>query len=227
MGKIEDIYKILLENFGYQGWWPLLNYKTNKIEYHLKDFSYPKTEEEKFEICIGAILTQNTSWLNVEKAIKNLKQNNALDVNSIERLKEKELALLIKSSGYHNQKSKKLKAFVKFYNNKNKKITRESLLNIWGIGPETADSILLYAYKKPFFVIDAYTKRIFSRIGLCNKNISYSELQELIQKSIKKDYRIYNEYHALLVKLGKDICKTKPLCRMCPLNKMCNKIMNY
>ncbi len=227
MEKIEDIYKLLLKNFGYQGWWPLLNYKTNKIEYHPEDYSYPKIEEEIFEICIGAILTQNTSWKNVEKAIKNLKQNKALNPKTILKIKENELALLIKSSGYHNQKAKKLKDFTKFYIKNKNDITRGSLLNIWGIGPETADSILLYAYKKPYFVIDAYTKRIFSRIGLCDKNISYSELQELIQKLIKRDYRICNEYHALLVKLGKDICKTKPLCRMCPLNKICNKIMNY
>lgn len=219
MNKIEGIYNILLEKYKEQGWWPLFNHKTNKIEYHPKDYSYPKTEEERFEICVGAILTQNTSWMNVEKAIKNLKENNILNTKKILELKEKELALLIKSSGYHNQKAKKLKKFTEFYIKNN--ISRDKLLKIWGIGPETADSILLYAYKKQYFVIDAYTKRILSRIGLCDKNVSYNELQSLIEKSTKKDYRTYNEFHALLVKLGKDICKTKPLCKKCPLNKIC------
>jgi len=214
--KIIQIYNILLKEYGSQGWWPINN------KYKTKD---KLTEKEKFEICIGAILTQNTSWKNVEKALNNLRINNLLNKKSIENLDIRKLAELIKSSGYNNQKAKKLKEFINFINSK-EQITRDNLLKIWGIGKETADSILLYAHKKPVFVIDSYTKRIFSRLGLCNEKIEYDDLQDVFHNNLKSNHKLFNEYHALLVEHAKRYCKTKPECKNCPLNKECEYFKN-
>ncbi|MDI6721213.1 MAG: endonuclease [Candidatus Aenigmarchaeota archaeon] len=195
--KIFLIYEKLLSSFGPQNWWPV-------------------TENgNKFEIIAGAILTQNTNWKNVEKALKNLRERNLLSKNAIGKIPEKELAGIIRSSGYHNQKARKLKSFVNFRD----RMTRENLLKIWGIGRETADSILLYAYDKPYFVIDAYTIRIMQRLGFQAKN--YDEWQELFHKSLPKDHKLYNEFHALFVALGKNVCGKEPLCGKCPLAKGC------
>jgi endonuclease-3 related protein len=183
----------------------------------------PKKDKERFEIIIGAILTQNTNWKNVEKAIFNLNKAKLVDINKIKKINKKKLASLIRPSGYYNQKAEKLKIVADFFS-KNKNPTREQLLEVKGIGPETADSILLYALNKPFFVVDAYTKRIFSRIGLCNGKCSYDELQKLFHKNLPKKTKLFNQYHALLVELGKNFCKKKPLCKECPLNKLCKKI---
>lgn len=196
---ILEMYSILLEKFGGQGWWPV----TDK-------------RNAQFEIITGAILTQNTSWKNVEKAITKLRENNMLSKQPILDADTKKLAELIRSSGYYKQKAKKLKEFAK----SQKEITRENLLLIWGIGEETADSILLYAYNKPYFVIDAYTKRIFQRLGYKEKN--YEELQQLFIKNLPRDVKIYKEYHGLLVKLAKEYCKKKPECQRCILRKKCN-----
>lgn len=209
MNKIKLIHDILLEKFGSQGWWPVNG----------KYSGGPKTDSERFEVCIGAILTQGTSWKNVEKAIFSLKQNNALNKKAILAMPVSKLAKLIKSSGYHNQKAKKLKEFVKF----NGGLTRENLLSIWGIGPETADSILLYAYNKPYFVVDAYTKRIFSRLVLCKEDCKYEELQELFYGNLAKNAKLFNEYHALIVELAKQNCMKNPECSGCPLAGICKK----
>ena len=211
MNKIQEIYTILYKEFKEQGWWPVGN------KYHA-NYIKPENEKEIFEICLGAILTQNTSWKNVEKALENLNKNNLIDLEKLNNIDIKKLAETIKSSGYNNQKARKIKEFVNFLKS-GKEINRENLLKIWGIGPETADSILLYAYKKPFFVIDAYTKRIFQRIGF--KEDKYEEMQDLFMKNLQEDHKIFNEYHALLVKLGKDTCRKEPLCEKCPLNKIC------
>ncbi len=160
------------------------------------------------------ILTQNTSWKNIEEVIKELKIKNLLSKEGIEKINEEKLSIIIRSSGYYKQKARKLKEFVKFLNS-GKEITRENLLSIWGIGEETADSILLYAYNKPVFVIDTYTKRIMDRFGFGKLN--YMELQSLFMDNLDKDVKLYKEYHALLVKLGKDYCKKKALCEECPL----------
>lgn len=229
MNKIHTIYNILLKSLGPQNWWPTTLEGQLHPTYHGKR---PLTEKQLFEICIGAILTQNTAWKNVEKAITNLNKSNLIDVNKINSVNEKRLASLIKSSGYYNQKAKKLKHFsnflIKNYGSNletflSKDITplREELLSIKGIGPETADSIILYASEKPIFVIDAYTKRIFSRLGFCKPAVSYDELQNLFHKNLQKNHNMFNEYHALLVELGKNYCRKKPLCSKCPLTKLC------
>ncbi|MBM3199741.1 hypothetical protein FJZ53_02300 [Candidatus Woesearchaeota archaeon] len=216
--KIKRGYKILSKEYGSQGWWPIIDTKSSLSVY---DKRFPKRErssEEKFEICIGAILTQNTSWQNVEKALINLKKNNLLSLSKLEKTDTKKIARLIKPSGYYNQKAKKVKELVKFLKS-GKDISRENLLSVWGVGPETADSILLYAYNKPVFVIDAYTKRIMNRLGFGQED--YGALQELFMKNLPKDAVLYNEYHALMVRLAKDFCRTVPVCECCHLRTIC------
>ncbi len=224
MSQIKKTYSLLYKAYGPQGWWPLTERYSFIPEHKGKK---PNTEKKKFEIILGAILTQNTAWKNVEKALTELNKKNLLDKNKIKSLPAKKLGTIIRPSGYYNQKAKKIKLITEFLETK-KSITRENLLSIWGIGPETADSILLYAYEKPWFVIDAYTRRIFSRLGLAQKNISYYQLQESIHQAFKginkdKKVRIYKEYHALLVQHAKTYCRKKPECKECPLRNMCRK----
>ncbi|MBS3167505.1 endonuclease [Candidatus Woesearchaeota archaeon] len=214
MNKLRLIYNILLKEYGEQGWWPLGGiYNTKNKLSNLDDKS-------KFEICLGAILTQNTSWKNVEISLNNLRKNNCLNINKLRDLSIEELAFLIKSSGYNNQKAKKVKEFIKFLDS-GKEVSRDNLLSVWGIGNETVDSILLYAHKKPYFVVDAYTKRIFSRIGLCKENVDYIELQKLFHDNLEENSEFFNEYHALLVEHAKRYCKKKPSCNGCPLKNEC------
>lgn len=208
MSVLLKIYQTLYKAFGLQHWWP---------------------GETPFEIAVGAILTQNTNWGNVEKAISNLKKNKSLSAKAIYKMPVDRLAILIKPAGYYNIKAKRLKSFINFLMNdylgsmsKMKKEDldnlREKLLSINGIGPETADSILLYALDKPVFVIDAYTKRVLSRHKIMNSNKSYDEYQKLFHSSLKRDLKLFNEYHALFVKVGKTFCKLKkPLCSKCAL----------
>ena len=202
------VYKLLYKKFGPRHWWP---------------------GETKLEIIIGAILTQNTAWGNVEKAIKNLKKEKVLKVKKLSQISEERLARLIKPAGYYNIKSKRIKNFLKFLNsvysgsiNKLFKTElnklRKELLDINGIGPETADSMLLYAGEKPVFVVDSYTKRIFSRHSLVAEDAEYEEVQRFFMKNLSRSVKLFNEYHALIVELGKNLCKTKkPLCSKCPI----------
>ena len=222
MQQLNTIYTLLLNKFGAQGWWPVAGKYAEAFK-HRK-----KTEEEKFEIAVGAILTQSTNWKNVEKALDSLKNSNALNAKAIQKMPLRRLASVIRSSGYHTQKAKKLKALVDYRG----EITREGLLSVWGIGPETADSILLYAYDLPYFVADAYTKRIFSRYGFVDKDAGYGEVQRVFHnfynnyfnRKDKEKVKAYNEYHALIVELGKNYCKKKPLCSRCPINNGCKKL---
>ncbi|HLC37163.1 MAG TPA: endonuclease [Candidatus Nanoarchaeia archaeon] len=198
-----NLYKTLLKAYGRRGWWPTTS------------------DNKRFEIILGAILTQNTSWKQVEKAIANLKNNDLISQEAIKKVSLRRLASLIKPSGYFNQKAKRLKIINQFLE-KNKNPTRDQLLEVNGIGPETADSILLYAFNQPSFVIDTYTKRIMQRLGY--KEESYGGLQALFQDNLPNDYKIYNEFHALFVEHAKTYCRKKPLCQKCPLNSRCNYI---
>lgn len=185
---------------------------------------------------MGAILTQNTNWLNVERAIKNLKDANVLEPVKLYKIPTKRLAGLIRPAGYFNIKSRRLKEFLKFFFKKyrgNLKdmaandlgALREELLSVNGIGPETADSILLYALKKPIFVVDAYTRRILFRHRCFDEDVSYGEIQNLFMQNLQSDVKLFNEYHALLVKLGKDFClKSKPRCQVCPLEDLKRRV---
>jgi len=204
---LHEIYDKLYAFYGPQHWWP---------------------GDSPFEVAVGAILTQNTNWSNVEKAISNLKAARVLTARALHRMPAAELALLIRPSGYFNIKTGRLKAFLAFiltvYSGSMKRMgkgdtasLRQELLNVRGIGPETADSILLYALDKPMFVIDAYTKRVMSRHGILDHGASYDEYQQMFHELLGNNIRMFNEYHALLVMVGKDYCKPKPLCEDCPL----------
>jgi len=218
MGKLtpllRQIYNLLLEAYGPQHWWP---------------------GQTPFEVMVGAILTQSTSWSNVEKAITNLKQAGALSPQSIRNLPQSTLAGLIRPSGYYNAKANKLKALVAWLSNagdnlerafdKDTATLRQELLAIYGIGPETADSILLYAAARPIFVIDAYTRRTFCRLGVISGAESYAIIQQLFMGNLPADETLYNEYHALLVRLGKEFCRPTPRCGLCGLEGLCPKII--
>jgi endonuclease-3 related protein len=184
--------------------------------------------ETPFEMMVGAILIQNTSWVNVEKAIQRLKDKKVLTANGIHGLSQPRLASLIRSSGYYRIKAARLKEFVSFlfkeYGGDLKRMKRkgllelrEELLGVNGIGLETADSILLYGFKKPIFVVDAYTRRILSRHGIGSEKASYETIQNLFMSHLHHDQRLFNEYHALIVHLGKSVCKKSPECDICPL----------
>ena len=227
MGELMKIYSKLLHSFGPLHWWPV----TSEGKLHPEYSGGPTNEKQQLEVIFGAILTQNTSWKNVEKAIAELNKNNLVDAEKIFNIENKKLAEIIRSSGYHNQKAKKLKNFCEFLfkncqgelkNLFQKEVPelRKELLSVNGIGPETADSIILYSAKKPIFVIDAYTKRIMGRIGFNEE--SYGQLQQLFMRNLQNSEKLFNEYHALLVELGKNYCKTIPLCNKCPLKKDCN-----
>lgn len=210
--QLVQIYERLYSHFGAQHWWP---------------------GETQFEIIVGAILTQNTSWTNVEKAIANLKQARLLTPERLHAVDQSQLAQLIRPSGYFNLKTIKLHAFTQFLFDKHHgKLShlfkldlmqlRDELLGVYGIGPETADSIILYAAHKPIFVVDTYTRRIFARLGLSKEDATYTELQEIFMRHLPRDEKLFNEYHALIVALGKDVCKkSNPACDTCPLRKIC------
>ena len=204
-----QIYDILYSFFGPQGWWP---------------------GETAFEVAVGAILTQNTNWGNVSKAIMNLKSGGLLSFEALQALPYADLACLIRPSGYYNLKAKRLKNLLqmileRYQGELNLLLQddvargRENLLSVQGIGPETADSILLYAGNHPLFVVDTYTHRIFSRHHLLADESDYDSIQETFMHMLPADSSFFNEYHALIVRLGKEYCrKTKPLCEDCPLN---------
>ncbi len=222
---LNQIYDELFSCYGRQGWWPV----TRKGMYPAYDGG-PVNDRQAFEVIIGAILTQNTSWKNVEKAIVNLNRKKLIDPEKLIKLNKEKLAELIRPSGYYNQKAEKLKTAARFFSENKicsfrKKSTdemRRQLLGLNGVGNETADSILLYAFNKPIFIIDAYTKRIFSRLGFCSEDAAYHELQELLMSALPEDSRLFNEYHALLVEHAKRHCRKKPECSDCVLKKMCN-----
>ena len=212
MGKtaLGELYRALLKEHGPQGWWPLLGVrgtnptKTGSLRgYHPGDFTYPRNAGQRFEICVGAILTQNTAWPNVEKALLRLKAVKALSAAALLGLPEKELAAHIRPAGYFNQKAKKLKVFAHFFQGlRGRTPTRDELLSLWGIGPETADSILLYAYRVPTFVVDAYTRRVLLSAGM-TRETCYDALKALFERSLPRDAALYQEFHALLVEHGK------------------------
>jgi len=205
--QLTEIYRLLFDRLGPQHWWP---------------------GQSQFEIITGAILTQNTSWPNVEKAITNLKAADLLTPEKLYRLDITALAELIRPAGYFNIKAKRLKNFINWlFDNYDGRLTnlenigtdqlRAELLAIKGIGPETADSILLYAFNRPVFVVDAYTARIVTRHYLIEPGADYEQLRQLFQFNLPPQPQLFNEYHALLVRVGKNWCRPKPRCADCPL----------
>lgn len=194
-----EIYETLLQFFGKQYWWPA---------------------DTQDEIIIGAILTQNTAWQNVEKAIENLKKANLCSLHKIRNTPQSIIEDLIKPSGFYRQKSLYLKEIATFFKDFNESTDtlhfRKALLNVKGVGLETADSILLYAFSRPVFVIDAYTKRLVERHGLFYSK-DYNKLAQFFTQNLPHDVELFKEYHALIVKLAKTFCKTKPNCKECPI----------
>ncbi|MBI2849500.1 MAG: endonuclease [Chloroflexi bacterium] len=216
--KLQDIYQRLFDTYGPQHWWP---------------------GETPFEVMVGAILTQSAAWTNVEKAIANLKAAEALSPRALREMSQEKIARLIYSSGYYNAKAAKLKALAEWLGeccgDDIEKLSamdtdelRRELLAVWGVGEETADSIILYAANQPVFVIDAYTRRIIYRVGLSPEGRAggfetrpYAAYQDLFMDNLSADVQLFNEYHALLVCLGKNVCKRTPLCPECCLKEIC------
>jgi endonuclease III related protein len=211
---LNEVYRRLLDAFGPQHWWP---------------------GESPFEVMVGAVLTQNTSWQNVERAIHNLREADLLDPQALYAVPVEELEELIRPAGYFRVKARRLRSLLAFvvdrYDGSLDAMfavglpdLRRELLAVNGIGPETADSILLYAGELPTFVVDAYTHRVFSRHGWIDFDADYHQIQDYVQGEISQEVPLYNEFHALLVRLGKDYChKTKPKCEECPLHEMLPK----
>lgn len=205
--RLNEMFDLLLGQFSPQNWWP---------------------GETPFEVMVGAVLTQNTNWKNVEKAIGNLKRKGLLSPENLHALPLSRLAEEIRPAGYYNIKAKRLRNLTTFIQeryggdlapmlNAESGTLREGLLSIKGIGPETADSILLYAANLPVFVIDTYTYRILRRHGMADEEETYDELQALFMDHLPEDHRLFNEFHALIVRTGKDYCRKTPRCEHCPL----------
>jgi len=206
---LPEVYERLFTAYGEQHWWPA---------------------DSPFEVMLGAILTQNTSWQNVEKAIANLKQHEILHCESVANSNLSELAEIIRPSGSYKQKARYLQHFSWFYLHHGKHagliklppgILRKQLLALYGIGPETADSILLYALDKPVFVIDAYTKRLFTRLQHVEHQPTYDSMQRYFHQRLPEDLLLFQEFHALIVEHAKRYCRSKPLCTQCPLLDHC------
>jgi endonuclease-3 related protein len=207
-GKIlAEMYERLIRAVGPRHWWP---------------------GDSPFEVIVGAILTQNTSWANVEKAIANLKKAGLLSPQGVRGVPLDDLAQVIKPSGFYRVKAIRLKRFIDFFfrefggdmarmRSGDLDALRKGLLGVHGIGPETADSIILYALGRPIFVVDAYTRRVFSRHNLISEKWSYECVQRMAMDELARDVAVYNEFHALLVFVGKHWCKKAPRCGGCPL----------
>ena len=204
-----EIFELLHQAHGAQHWWP---------------------GDSVFEIMAGAILTQNTNWKNVEKSLFNLQQQALLDPQSIVEIPDQKLANWLIPSGYFNLKTKRLKTYCTWYleqggfealQRQETETLRTALLGINGIGPETADSILLYAFERPVFVIDAYTRRLLRRLGHIGGNENYEELRARMEEELPPDVTLFNEFHALIVNHAKIFCRKKPLCEGCPLEPLC------
>jgi len=202
----------MLGRYGPQHWWPA---------------------DTTFEVMVGAVLTQNTAWGNVERAITNLKRAGLLDACAIRDCPRAVLARHLKPSGYFNVKARRLAEFCDWYlrrggfgglNELSTVALRDALLSVRGIGPETADDILLYAFGRRVFVIDAYTRRIFSRLGMVSGDEPYERLRAWIEDALPPDTTIYNEYHALIVRHGKDVCRARPACGRCVLRSICPSV---
>jgi endonuclease-3 related protein len=207
---LKELYQLLIELYGPQNWWPV------DSQYHRLNGTDPRDE-----IIIGAVLTQNTSWKNVEKALYNLKNLGKLSLDFLRKVDVKHLAQLIEPSGFYNQKAERLKLIAEFFNptEKVEKVSREELLSLKGIGKETADAILLYAGNRLTFVIDKYTARFMERFAGVKGR--YEELKSLFESSLPMELEVYREFHALLDEHAKRYCRSTPLCGECPIKELC------
>ncbi|MCK4549040.1 MAG: endonuclease [Candidatus Krumholzibacteria bacterium] len=215
---IRKVYHLLLSEYGKQGWWPVTRKKGGEPEY----LGGPRTRQERFEVAVGAVLTQNTSWKNAAKAVSALSEAGMIDPARLAAASHEEVGALVRSSGYYNQKARRLGILARYFLGLGEgQPERESLLALEGVGPETADSILLYAYSRTFFVVDAYTNRLFSRLGVIRGNESYDRIRGLFEGSLERSSKIYNEYHALVIIQCKRRCLRVPVCNECPISTLC------
>ncbi|MBN1837001.1 MAG: DNA repair protein [Spirochaetales bacterium] len=220
-GAVAGLYRELLRHYGPQGWWPLSSRAGTKgfdeRGYHPGNYRVPASEAERLEVVVGAVLTQNTSWRNAERALERLLRQGLMSRAALLSSGERELAEAIHPSGYYNQKARKLRLVVQALGGGPRPPERELLLGVWGVGPETADSILLYAYHVPSFVVDAYTQRLVSRLGWIEGREGYHALQGLFAAQLPPDPAVYGEFHALIVRHAKEHCLVRPRCGSCPL----------
>ena len=220
------LYDTLLRAYGPQGWWPISGLAGrpgyDQRGYHPGKYQVPGPRW-RLEVAVGAVLTQNTAWLNAEAALAALRAAGLLEPSALLACPPRRLAALIRPSGYYNQKARKLRALaaclagLSSARGLTRTPTRESLLALWGIGPETADSILLYAWQQPLVVVDAYTRRLFARLGWIEGREGYEELAGLCRAGLPAEPSVYQEFHALVVRHAKEHCRASPLCRLCPL----------
>jgi len=218
MPTLQELYHRLIAAYGPQGWWPLLNHAgTNPTKtgsstgYHPGQYDFPRTPAERFEICAGAILTQNTAWTNVEQALRRLSELNALSPDGLDHLSDGGLRQAIRPAGYFNAKTRKLREFTTHLRAWGNAIpSRDQLLAVWGIGPETADSIRLYAYGQLELVVDAYTSRVLGHLGIADPKASYDRLKAICVAALPADVVIYQEFHALLVEHAKRTYRRRP-----------------
>jgi endonuclease-3 related protein len=226
------LYQQLYRRFGPQGWWPTTPPGQTRPQYHPGPAGRRLHESERWEIAAGALLTQNTAWRNVELALEALHRRGALALPALLALEEGELAALIRPSGYYNQKARRLRQLAEYLVARHRgelgqllagstQAVRQELLALPGIGPETADSILLYAGGHPVFVVDAYTRRICSRLGWVEEGIGYGALQARFMENLPASSEMFGEYHALLVKQAVTYCRARPDCGPCPLRRRC------
>ncbi len=211
-----ECYLVLRRAYGPQRWWPVTPRGGTRPAYT----GGPRNARERFEVAAGAILTQNTAWTNAARAIESLNRLDAMSAAGIGALDELSLARAIRTAGYFNQKAKRLKTLAAFFLARTAP-TREALLALNGVGPETADSIMLYAFDAPVFVVDAYTRRLFGRMGLIDPADSYEEIRKIFERNLPASVYVYKEYHALVVEHGKRICGRRPLCEECLLQHLC------
>ncbi|MFH2201535.1 MAG: endonuclease III domain-containing protein [Elusimicrobiota bacterium] len=225
------VYRKLLAAYGPRGWWPVTSPRHRRPKYHPGRYDLPGPRAA-FEICAGAIMTQNTAWSNVVTALELLRTEKVLEPRRILRLRDARLRRLIRSTGYFVQKAKKLKYFSRYALARRASLSRrlretplpalrEELLGIYGVGPETADSMLLYAGGRRSFVVDAYTKRIGMRLGWFTSGAGYHDIQDFLTARMPRSVKVYQELHALFVELGKRACRTRPCCGSCPVRSGC------
>ena len=228
--KLQRIYQRLLGRYGPQGWWPTTPAGGRSPKYHPGETSRPLRDGERWEIVLGAVLTQNTGWSNAEESIRALYRGGVMQPARMCHLPHAALAGLIRPSRYYNQKARRLRELALYVVDRyggsvtdflSGEDLRDELLSLNGIGPETADSILLYAAQRQAFVVDAYTRRICSRIGIVDERVSYTDLQSLFANALPADADMFNEYHALLVRHAVEHCRTRPICSGCCLRRMC------
>jgi endonuclease III related protein len=210
-GETLRVYRLLLRRFGHSGWWP---------------------GDTPFEVCLGAILTQNTAWTNVEKALARVRAAGRLSFDGLRGLPRGRLEALLRPSGTYRIKARRVRAFLSFIESRHggrveamascePRVLRRQLLEVDGIGPETADSIALYAAGHPLFVVDAYTRRVFGRLGLLRGGEPYDVVQRFFHRRLPSDPGLFNDYHAQIVRLAKEHCRTVPRCPSCPLEEVC------